>query len=101
MALYLAKFSDWGNSSFNGTPGRMSAWGILRRQYQADVAVPNLGMSLKIFGSGANLFPEYDLGTAILTIGTGFSVSSTKNSINANDYILGPSGEVQIFFEVG
>jgi hypothetical protein len=76
--------------------------------YPSSVFVPNVGLSLKIFGEGFALFAAHDLNTPILTIdstiGYKYEVNSPKNSINGEDYILGPvSGNpvVKIFFEVG
>jgi hypothetical protein len=100
MALYLANFNDWANVSFNNTPNRITAYGILRRAYQNSVAIPNIGMNLRIFGIPFIYSPN-DLTTPVLTLPEVFEVSSPKNSINANDYILGSSVSVQIFFEVG
>jgi hypothetical protein len=100
MALYLATFNDWGNVSIGTTPGRITAFGILRRAYANSVAVPNIGMNLRIFGT-PTLYSTNDLTIPIIALPATYEISSPKNSINANDYILGGSGAVQILFEVG
>jgi len=104
--LYVAQFSNWAGVSLGGVAQRVSAFGILRLQYPNAVLVPNLGYDLKIFDtqSGVNMYAPFDLNNPVYTMNAGstFFVHSSKNSINANDYILGTnSGTVSIFFEVG
>jgi hypothetical protein len=115
--LYVASFSDWTKAVFPlcypNTPGFISAFGILRLRYPESVAVPNLGMDLKVYTGGVgsvSLYARYDLVNAIvsstpITSATSpFEVGfSSKNSINADDYVFsGPTtSTIQVFFEVG
>jgi hypothetical protein len=63
-----------------------------------------MGMNLTIIPptAGINLYARYDLTTVIQNLTTPLSVGfSAKNSINADDYVMGSAGDVTVMFEVG
>jgi hypothetical protein len=98
--LYLTNFSDWSAVSFHGTAGLASVEQILEFVYPSNVIVPNQGMDLKLFGT-FDIYSPVNLTTPVLAVTTSYEVNSSKNSINTGDYIIGSSGAVQIFLEVG
>jgi hypothetical protein len=78
---------------------------MLKQAYANDVTVPNLGMNLQIFNEfgTVNFYAPSSLNDPLFTLAVGddYEVGSSKNSINANDYVMGGGGTVTVMFEVG
>jgi hypothetical protein len=100
--LYSGKFTNWTGVSWHGNTGFISAYGMLKSLYPAGVYVPNLGMNLQINSTAVNLYSPNDLVNIVLAIAAPYNVGfSSKNSINADDYVLSGSAPVEILLEVG